>query len=280
MNWLESPYPTIESIRLKLAISFGIGLVCAIFLLVFKPFGLDTVADRPAFFFGFGLMGTLALLCAYFIYPRLWPKYFDPEQWRIKHELLFFSAVILQISVMIYTYNSTIGRPFSPQHNYPSFLLMTIAVGVLPVFIMTYITEVVARGRNIETAAALNMSERSVEKSDNSFIVLSIKSEDKHPTIFEVELNSFLFAKAQNNYVQLYWLQEGHVENKLVRLKLKNLLDQIGHGQTMMRVHKSYVVYKPNILEVSGNARSLQITMKGSNIDIPVSRSFDKSKLV
>ncbi len=279
MNWLESPYPSIESVRLKLAISFGIGLVCAIFLLVFQPFGLNQVADRPGYFFGFGLMAVLALLSAYFVLPRLWPKYFDPEHWRIKHELLFFSAVILQISVLIYTYNATVGKSFSPQYSYPAFFLMTIAVGVLPIVIMTYITEKVARGRNVVSAEKLNTADRSVDQIDDATVLLTIRSEDKTPDILEIELSSFLFAKAQNNYVQLYWLRDDQVESKLFRLKLKNLLSQIGHNQMMLRVHKSYAVYKPNVTKITGNARSLQLTLKGSDILIPVSRSFDKSKL-
>ncbi len=279
MNWLESPYPSIESVRLKLAISFGIGLVCAIFLLVFQPFGLNQVADRPGYFFGFGFMAVLALLSAYFVLPRLWPKYFDPEHWRIKHELLFFSAVILQISVLIYTYNATVGKSFSPQYSYPAFFLMTIAVGVLPIVIMTYITEKVARGRNVVSAEKLNTADRSVDQIDDATVLLTIRSEDKTPDILEIELSSFLFAQAQNNYVQLYWLEDGGVESKLLRLKLKGLMSQIGHERTMLRVHKSYVVYKPCIIEVTGNARSLQLTLKGSDILIPVSRSFDKSKL-
>lgn len=295
MKWLDAPYPTIESVKLKLAISFAMGLVCAIFLLVFQPFGLNTVADRPGFFFGFGMMAVIALLSAYFILPTIWPKYFDPEQWQIKNELIFFSAVILQISVLIFVYNSTVGRAFSPQHSYPSFLLMTIAVGVLPILIMTYITERVARGRNTATAQQLsNLQSGNTDGATTTRrpnvdslpdeelsknIVLTIESEDKAPVTLEIPLDDFLYAQAQNNYVQVYWQQEEELKNQLLRLKLKRLLAQIEFEPSILRVHKSYAVSKSAIINITGNARSLQLTLKGCDQKIPVSRSFDKGFL-
>lgn len=75
---MSLPYPCIESARLKVVISFAMGLVCAIFLLVFQPFGLNTVADRPGFFFGFGGMAVIALLSAYFVLPIIRYRYMTP----------------------------------------------------------------------------------------------------------------------------------------------------------------------------------------------------------
>ncbi len=290
MKWLDSPYPTIESTKLKIAISFGIGLVCAIFLLVFQPFGLSMIEGRAGFFFGFGALAVISLLSAYFVLPVIWPKYFDPDQWQVKHELIFFCVVLLQISILNYFYNSTVGKTFSVQFSFLSFLWMTTAVGILPIFIMTFINERVARGRN--TATAQHLSNQQGRSSDHPSvaiqeakeqpskeIILSIQSEDKEPVILEIPLVNFLYAQAQNNYVQVYWHQKEELKSQLLRLKLKRLLAQIDYEPSILRVHKSYAVSKSAITNITGSARSLQLTLKGCDQKIPVSRSFDKGLL-
>jgi len=281
MSWFSKPYPQIEETKVKLAVALGMGMVCFLFLLIFKPFGIASIKEsQPTFVLGFGLICSLVLLVFYFILPRLLPQMFSPENWNIRKEITFFIFVTLSISILNYFYNSTIGLDISPQHGFVKFIFITSAVGMIPIFLMTYITEKVARQRNESAAINLTSKQRTKELlADEVKLVLtsdSVKSES-----LEVTLDDFLFAQANGNYTDIYYSGgNNEVEHLMMRSTLKNIQNQLAPQKAVIRCHKSFLVNRNHIDFVSGNARSLNLKLRQIDKEIPVSRSFDRRELV
>lgn len=275
-NWLNKPYPQLEGSYFKTALSFGIGVSSFLFLTTFQPFGLDQV-DNISYFAGFGLNAMISLLVHYFLMPRLIPRLFNPETWTTKHEMLFFVSTLLLISLLNWTYNSTVGKDISPQYSLPYFVFMTSAVGVMPVFMIIWVNEISARQRNERIAESIETIATTKEIPQKATI--TIVSDNASEVNLSMDLDDFLYAESSNNYCAIHYLTEGELSKQLLRLSMKNLNAQLEEHEAIVRCHKSYIVNLEKITRTEGNARSLHLYMDESEVAIPVSRTFDRSTL-
>lgn len=279
-HWLNKPYPQIDQISIKISISFLVGLVCFMFLIIFEPFGIDRI-ESTSFVAGFGLNAIISLLINYFIFPILFPKFYQPSAWSVKKELVFFISNLLIIGILNYLYNKMIGRSFSPQYSLWYFLYITTMVGILPILLMTYLTELIARKRNSSEAEKLELAKFTNldHQKDDEEKSISIKDESASGNELSMTLSSFLYASSSNNYCEIFYQEDQVVHKKLLRISLKKLADQMDEFSDILRCHKSYLVNKQNITKISGNARSLVLSVNNTSDKIPVSRSFDRALL-
>jgi len=283
MHWLQRPYPLIESKLVRLWLALGVGMLCFLFLGIFKPFGLHDVADM-GFISLFGLNATVSLLVHFFVLPAIFPARFDAAQWTISHQLIFIASILLLISILNYLVNSTVGRAISPQYGFLYFVFMTTAVGVLPVLLMTYVTESLARHQNESSAYTLTERLPPVVSLNpplsKGTTALHIQGHNTGDAPLYMAPDDFIYACSANNYVEIQHLVDNTVCRTVLRLSLKGLQDQLLSHPQFLRCHKSYMVNKHKIKSVEGNARSLLLTFEHTDVAVPVSRSFDKALLV
>lgn len=91
---------------------------------------------------------------------------------------------------------------------------------------------------------------------------------------FELNLQSFLFAKVDSNYLEIFYSSSNGVEKLLKRLPLKEFENQLNSFPFIFKVHRSYVVNLKVIESISGNAQGYVLYLTGySQSTIPVSRS-------
>jgi hypothetical protein len=246
--------------------------------MVFQPFQLDEVkGDIGIYTLGLGMNAVISMLLFYVLLPKFLPSLYDSSCWTIKHHFILMLCITLVISVFNYIYNSTIGYGIAPHHSLPKFIYITFTVGVLPILIISYLSERLEKNKNLSEAKDLKSKLKvSSAKED---IPIEIVSNDTIPQILNMDLRDLLFAQAQNNYSQIYCSNADSVTSQMLRISLKELHIQIGHPY-IIRCHKSYLVNKANIEKVDGNSRSLFVQLKNSDIEIPVSRSFDRNQLL
>jgi len=261
LSWFSKPFPLLQGTRLKLSVSFGIGIICFLILTSFRPFGLHGIKSIT-FLAGFGANAVVVLLGHLFLGPILFPNFYAENK-------LFF------ISLLNYIYNESAGKEISIEYGFFEFLYMTTLVGVFPTFLMVYIAEAVARNRNEKTAQSISIPKPTKRVSDSVTIV----SENLKEPSLSLTLDKFLFAEAHNNYVTIHYLQDGKEQTLMMRLKLKSFENQLANFQQILRCHKSFVLNKNKIISIQGNARSMMISLQGCSTEIPISRSFDKSLL-
>jgi len=277
-NFLQRPYPFIESTPIRLSLSFVIGLVVFLLLNTYRPFGIEQIpSDQTAFVAGFGLIAMLALMVSLFTFPF----FIKIENWTVKSEIQFHLFNWLLTSIWAYAYNTTIGFNISPQHSLFDFIFIVAAIYFVPLMVMIFITEKYFQQRNQQEALLLNhhLESTNKEKSNESDI-LTITPETSSSSPLKINLADFIYAASDNNYVMLHFLNSENVLDKqLLRLSLKKLETQVCLYNDLCRCHKSYIVNRQSIEEVEGNARSLYIKTKHSDFKIPVSRSFDRSLL-
>ena len=278
-EWLNRPYPLIQKKKDKLILILAFGVFTYFFLLLYKPFGAAEIREnRSWFLMGFGLSVSLALTITYGVLPGIFKKIFNPGSWKIKNEVVFLLLNFVLISFFNFTYNSTVGSRIAPQHNFPEFMGITLAVGIFPLIIMIFLIELFLSRKN---SAQAQMLTKKMNGSAPPLLngIIRITPETTKSDMLELDLADFLFAVSDNNYTTVFYLKKNKLENQLLRLSLKNLEYQLKAFNTMIRCHRSYIVNKSRIKKFSGNARSLNLELEGYDKPIPVSRSFPKENL-
>jgi len=91
---------------------------------------------------------------------------------------------------------------------------------------------------------------------------------------FELNIAAFLYAKADGNYLEIFYSYSTDKEKELKRLTLKEFADQLNIYPFIFRVHRSYIVNLNTIKSISGNAQGYALHLKNyTQRTIPVSRS-------
>jgi hypothetical protein len=263
----------------KLAIILGGGLFVAIFLWLYQPFGASEIKENQYLFLsGFGVCVSLGLAVGYLVFPKLIPALFEQEKWQIKKEILFLLAAFLIISVLNYLYNSTVGLGIAPQHSLIAFVGITVSIGIFPVIVLIFLVEVYMSKRNSSSAEILSQALPHKDADEDEEFTIVPETVRSQP--LTVRIDDFLFVKSDNNYTTFFFKKEDQVQKALLRASLKNVEKQLVGYEDIIRCHNSYMINKNKIESIKGNARSLYLILEDYDEDIPISRGFDKEKLL
>ncbi|MEM7108230.1 MAG: LytTR family transcriptional regulator DNA-binding domain-containing protein [Bacteroidota bacterium] len=279
VHWLNKPYPRIESLKWQLILVIGIGVFVSIFLFIYQPYGASEIKENQYLFLaGFGLCVSLVLTFTYLVLPRIFPNFFAQDDWQIRKEVLFLLITFLIISLLNYAYNSTVGANIAPQHTPLEFVGITVSIGIFPLIILIFLVELYLNSKNATEASKLSkIIKPNSNPADSEFTIVPETIKSKPLTL---TVSQFIFAKSDNNYATFYFSAGGKVEKQLVRVGLKNVENQVNDYPFLVRCHNSYLINVRKVSEVKGNARSLYVYLEGYDTPIPISRNFDRQKLL
>ncbi|MEL7119043.1 MAG: LytTR family DNA-binding domain-containing protein, partial [Bacteroidota bacterium] len=89
---------------------------------------------------------------------------------------------------------------------------------------------------------------------------------------FEIQSNQFIYAKAQQNYVEIFFEDASQqIEKRMIRITLQALQKQI---PTAIKVHRSYLININWLKELEGNARKRVLSLKKIDELVPVSQKY------
>ena len=280
-NWLNKPYPFIERLSSKLLISFLFGLFVYLFLAFFQPFRISEITiNIYTYLLGFGFITTFVLFISYILLPLIFSKLFDSNLWNVKKEIIFYLSNIIIIAILNYEYD--LISNYVPTHQFSrllSFLWITPSVGIFPLLFLVFIREIYLTGKSKKNALELNSRIVQRNKTLTKSEVITINANTKSDK-FKLNLRDLLYVKSEDNYCQLYFRENDKIQNRLLRVSLKNIEEQLKAYPEILRCHRSYIVNKNHIAKVSGNARSYAIHFALCDQTVSVSRYFPKEKLI
>ncbi len=214
------------------------------------------------------------------------------ENWTLKKELSFLAVLLLCAGIGQFLIRDIIyDNPDNWSLNYfIEEVINTFLVGFLLSCIIIPINQMLLFQKYAKQAFLLNEKEnldsKIIEKREYSSIETVEESSQENETIFiktaieqenfELNVNHFLYAKSEGNYVEIYLSTKNNKENKLVkRSTLSNFLSQFSDFPFIIKTHRSYVMNLKKVKEVNGNAQGYKLQLVDS-IDsmIPVSRSY------
>lgn len=204
----------------------------------------------------FGLIGRI---------PRI------EERWHMKEEVLAVFFYLLLVGIGQFLIRDLI---YHNPHNWSWRYLgeeirNTLLVGSL--FLLIIIPLNFRRLYEHYQASAQQILLPSHSSSSTS---IAIKTEVKADD-FVLSVDTFLFAKAEKNYVELLLSHsKGKPEKLLKRITLKALEEQLQETTGLLRVHRSYLVNLKKIERVTGNAQGYRLKLEGLAEEVPVARSY------
>jgi hypothetical protein len=273
------PVPTSSRV-LKTALCIGL-LICGI-LAIFQPFGLYMVpnsAAKNAVIAGYGLITFLVVIIKGIVVPAFVSAIYRRETWTFGRDLLYdglLSFFIIGVCNQLYSVWA-FGYPL----NWKGFLffqLATVLVGFMPYTVLSMYRHIRLLQRNIEAAISLNTGlehyqEEPIGLSQANEMIL-IEAESGYDKL-ELSPSAFAYAESADNYIKVFYEEQGVLRLKMIRYTLKKLEEVFERYPGIVRCHRAYVINIDFVTSFSGNAQGLKLEVKnGNGIQVPVSRAM------
>lgn len=142
------------------------------------------------------------------------------------------------------------------------------------------------RPSNIATTVSAAVQAPPIENEAASSAMLVLETGTNRP--ISIPHTSLLLVEAADNYCRIHFLETTPNQDQpeslssrseLVRIKMKDLAEQLTPDHHFFRCHRSYIVHAKMIREISGNSQNQKIHLHHLELQVPVSRSFDTSLL-
>jgi DNA-binding LytR/AlgR family response regulator len=197
---------------------------------------------------------------------------FVDEKWKIKYEIYFIILFLFLVGIGQFLIRDVI---YDNPNNWSIKYLFeeirnTFLVGSLFISILIPLNFARLNAKHIKNAHLLNQSHDIIKLSPNS--IIEIPTNLKTETI-TLDVNKFVFAKAEGNYVELFILKD-KITKEVKRLTIKELESNLQPFENIVKTHRSYLVNMIHIKDVSGNAQGYRLKLLDLAQTIPVSRNM------
>lgn len=263
-----------------------LGVFIGLFLLIFRPFGLNRTEIPAWFILGFGAVAALVFLLVDQLLPRLFPQLWDEEKWTVGKEILSNILLLSLIALCNHLYEHAVFQLLQPDWAYPPNLpytfLNVVLLGLFPIFAFTLISENRLLQQNLLEAERLNAQLQARQQAPPATTpnrgkasepLLRIDSNNQNE-ILQLALDELRYIRSDANYIDVLWVKEETVKRSTLRSSLKKVEEDHGHHPQLMRCHRRYFVNLGSLQSVSGNSRGYKLQLRDVEEEIPVSRSY------
>lgn len=239
------------SITHNLIIGLGIALWIFVFAFVIKPFDDGTLDFRSWLFMSIGF-SSMAFLC-YGILAVVQKRVYEKISiWNLKFEaisLIFFYLIYL---IAVYTYYKS--PILNGGYSFAAFFIIIfikVALILTPVIILArrYLIKLIPLQDDILTF-----------KGENKLDILKINKQD------------FVCISNAQNYVEIFYVENGKLTSKIIRTSLKKVQDDFGF---LVQIHRSHLI-NPIHFKSWRNQNTIILTQ----IELPVSKNYKEALLV
>ncbi|WP_394746970.1 LytR/AlgR family response regulator transcription factor [Spongiimicrobium salis] len=266
----NTPITVFETKKQKWGIILSVTLFIPVFLLVFQPFGVNnydpTHKIRWDFLWasvGFGLIGGFTLcLSEFLIAPYLFRK-------KTRGTLLLNTLLTIVLgATTIYIYYNILGHFHDwAWSSYLGFirdvgLMSSIPIGAAFLFFLYRNTKDTYEDLLRKSESGISKKRMIVLMSDNGKESISFP------------LHELRYMEAQDNYVAVFYMMNGHLQKQLLRTTMKTLASKL-EAEAVVRCHRSYMVHLDAVIKAKGEGHQQKLYLSNISSPIPVSRSYN-----
>jgi hypothetical protein len=151
---------------------------------------------------------------------------------------------------------------------YFDLLLMALAASIVPVFISIIFSQ--------SPSTLLTLKEIVPDEMRVDMIRISGSNQNEE---FELEANKLIAFEANDNYVNISFLdEENKHQKKVFRTTLKAISQQLAEQTNFLKIHRSVIINTELIEDLLGTAQSRKVKMKYGDLTFPVSRNIRVEK--
>ena len=251
----------------------------SLFLYFIQPFSYDFDEHRYPFWIISLINGTLigALFIVYMgIIKGFASRLIDEEFWTLGRELGFWMVFLLLAGVGNFFLRELI---YDNPNNFSFYYFRTEVIHALIVgsfFLLFIVTGKYLHIVSSTTGKATTWDRvvRDFREGQQQNAEVSIQSDSPQDGI-RFRIPEFLYARVDGNYIEFYLREsDGEIKRHIKRNTLLNVERQLDEIPNIIRVHRSYLVNLYKVESVQGNAQGYKLSIKDSNAEVPVSRSY------
>lgn len=271
---LSRPFPSFSGTGKSLRMSIVAGICVFGVLTLLKPFSLHELSSsallKTTGIYGFATFAVTALVV--FVLPRLLPSVFAERHWTVAHEIITYLFILSLVAfnnllINIHLYDNTFSL-----ENFLSMLSMVLSVGILPVVIGVLAKQKVLLKR-FEAAAKETEVSVILTKSPAQVGLIKLSGTNRNEELL-IEPDRLLLLTANDNYVEILFIETGKIQKLLFRNTLKTMEAATSSWPEFYRCHKAHIVNLKKVIHVSGNAQGLKLEIEGLTERVPVSRNL------
>ena len=255
--------------RYKLLLCICIGLFFYLFLIFFLPFGIDNYNPNHEYTLAFLLeiskfaAGILVLSVINEIVLR--PLFIKRASLKAVVLWSLWTMVLLS-SLTFYIYNYLGNWHDYSVQSYLGFLINTSSVLLFPIIGVFFFFRY--RSLQYEIEHFLTTKENNIDAEQ----LISFKGQGTKDQI-TLKASSFLYGRAQDNYVELYYLEQQQLKKFLIRSSLQKLIDTISF-KPISRCHRSFIANLLQVKSVKGANHEMTLFLDPFDTMVPVSKSY------
>jgi len=258
---LRKPFPESEDKNSFIKALFGVSIFVTLFLFIIQPFDIEK-ADNSVFkvAFIFGCITFFSGLVYDLILRFIFRLKQEGERYNLGRWILKIIGLLLFISFFNFLYLFFMfGLPLSAFYN---MIGATFIIGIFPTVFIGTISMLKSEKKNLELAHKLNTKTKSKkDKKTHEGALFDISTKDIH------------YIESLQNYINIYYSNGEDIKKKTERATLKSCVEQI-KNTTLLKCHRSYIVNRSKVENVSGNAQGLKLKLVGLEFLVPVSRNY------
>lgn len=263
-----------NTLKYKVGLSLSIAIFFFFFIIFFLPFGVDNYNPNHQYTFGFFLeiFYFFVPLLAFSLLNELILRPIVFKEATFKNIIIWSIWTLFLLSTIIFvTYNFLGNWHNFTLSSYLEFLIQVPVVLLFPIVGTFFFFRF--RSLQYQIEHILTTKEKFIDKN----LLIEFRGQGSKDQIILSQVN-FLYGKSQDNYVELYYLENEQLKKFLIRSPLSKLTKSISNS-VIVRCHRSYMVNLLQVTAVKGGNNEMSLSIDHFDNSIPVSKSYQNSTL-
>lgn len=204
---------------------------------------------------------------AYVTYFFTLGSFVKEDDWKVSDELMAVFGLMLIIGVGQWAIRPVIysNKDLSFYYLFEEVWHACVSGGLIYLLVTLVNINFLTR-KHIQESIRFNPAIHPLEEG-----LVSIKTQNLSDD-FDLKPDSFVCAKADGNYLNIYMMDGDETSAELKRITLQSLCDQLVDYHFIVKTHRGYLVNINFITNISGNAQGFVLNMASLDFSIPVSR--------
>ena len=285
MNIFNQPFPHHSSWKKAFKTAIGFGVFISVFLLVFRPFGLDAIKTslmiKSSLLFGLATFSCIFItnLFLHFFFPQI----FSEEKWTTGKQIINVLAVVVLVGLTNYLIAHLLFDLKLTWKNLFYYQFIALSVGLLPIVIYTlYIqnhwlqqfkNEAATLQKKLEGKREHEQTAGKPEEAASGDLITFENENQKEKKTIDPE--RLVYIESASNYIKIFFEQRGELNYAIIRMTMKKAAETMNPYSVFFRCHRAYIVNLDKIEHVDGNAQGYKLKLQGAPDLIPVSRNLN-----
>ncbi len=269
LKYFQKPYPFNDDLTQNTKLIFFISLVLLILVFLFQPFDLSTLKreDKYLLIGGIIFVTFVGLSINLLLIPAFLSKKNIFKNWTVLKEIWWNIWILFTLASGYFIYFRISGS-----FSFSLYILLKILViSAIPISILIPYNRNRLLKNYLQSALELNTY---LEKKANPIPEIVHLKSDYEKDDLSVDVNTLLYIRSANNYIEVFWTEKGKTLSQLIRCTLKYAEDAFVDYPYIFKCHRAFIVNINFVKKVEGKSQGYTLYVGGDNHLVYVSRNF------